>query len=95
MVVLAVQWNGDILSNLNIIGLIVCLFGISSHIIHKIKTMPSRSTKRVYSTGHERHELAEYLIDNASMTHYNSYSSESDGHSDTEELFNILNRHES
>lgn len=93
MVVLAVQWNGDILSLLNIIGLTVCLFGISIHIIHKIKTMPSRSVKRVYNAGHERHELAEYLIDNASMNHYN-YSGESEDNSDTEELFNILNRHE-
>lgn len=93
MVVLAVQWNGDILSHLNIIGLIVCLFGISSHIIHKIRTMPSRSLKRVYNAGHERHELAEYLIDNTNVNY--NYSGESDDNSDTEELFNILNRHES
>ncbi|KAJ8924754.1 hypothetical protein NQ315_000907 [Exocentrus adspersus] len=90
--VLAVKWNGDVLSPLNIVGLCVCLCGISFHVIHKIKTQPMRLPGRSYDVDSERKELEEYLMDDDVPYEVNS---ESDGEkSDTQELFNILNRHE-
>ncbi|XP_023027283.1 solute carrier family 35 member C2 [Leptinotarsa decemlineata] len=88
--VLAVQWNGDELSPLNVVGLTVCMCGISFHVIHKIRTQPSRTPKRSYEVENEHHEIGEYLInENVQL------SSESDAEkSDTEILFDILNRHE-
>lgn len=37
--VLAVELNGDQLSPLNVVGLVMCLGGISSHVLHKYTTM--------------------------------------------------------
>lgn len=37
--VLAVQHNGDVLSPLNVVGLVMCLGGICSHVLHKYQTM--------------------------------------------------------
>lgn len=95
MVILAVQWNGDKLSAINVIGLIVCLLGITTHVIHKIKTIQPKTTS--YKIGYdenERQELGEYLINDVNVNHYD-YSSESEGeHSDTQVLFDILNRHD-
>lgn len=94
MVILAVEWNGDKLSAINVVGLIVCLLGISSHVIHKIKNIQPRTTSYKISYENERQELGEYLINDVNISHYD-YSSESEGeHSDTQVLFDILNRHD-
>ncbi|KAG5889718.1 hypothetical protein JTB14_010192 [Gonioctena quinquepunctata] len=89
---LAVEWNGDELSALNVIGLTVCLCGISFHVIQKIRTQPARMQKRSYETEDEHHEIGEYLI--TKDVQYD-VDSESDAEkSDTEVLFDILNRHD-
>lgn len=94
MVILAVEWTGDQISLINVLGLIMCLFGISSHVVHKIKNMPSRTINKTYHHDNERHELGEYLIDNDSIGRL-SITSESEGEqSDTQVLFDILNRHD-
>lgn len=94
MVVLAVEWTGDKLSLINVIGLIVCLLGITSHVVHKINTMQPRSLSHKVGYEDERQELGEYLINDVNLSHY-GYSSESEGeHSDTQVLFDILNRHD-
>lgn len=94
MVVLAVQWNGDKLSLINVIGLIVCILGITSHVVHKIKTVQPKILSHKVGYENERQEMGEYLINDINLSHYD-YSSESEGeHSDTQVLFNILNRHD-
>lgn len=94
MVILAVEWNGDRLSAVNVIGLVVCLLGISSHVAHKIKTIQPRVSALKVGYENERQELGEYLINDVNISHYD-YSSESEGeHSDTQVLFDILNRHD-
>lgn len=94
MVILAVEWNGDRLSAINVIGLVVCLLGISSHVVHKIKTIQPRTSTFKVAYENERQELGEYLINDVNLNHYD-YSSESDGErSDTQVLFDILNRHD-
>lgn len=92
MVFLAVRWNGDQLSHINILGLIICIFGITSHVVHKIRTMPSKPNNHFgYET--EKYELGDYLIEGSVQgTHYSS-ESEAD-HSDTQVLFDILNKHD-
>lgn len=93
MVILAVEWNGDQLSLINVIGLIMCLLGVSCHVFHKIRSFPQKAGNKIYDFDSERHELGEYLIDNDHIAHMN-YSSDSEGErSDTQVLFDILNRH--
>lgn len=89
---LAVEWNGDIMSPLNALGLVICLCGISCHVVHKIKTQPIRLPGRSYDSDSERKELEEYLMDDDLPYDVNS---DSEGEkSDTQVLFDILNRHE-
>lgn len=33
------ELNGDLLSPLNVVGLVMCLAGISSHVVHKYRTL--------------------------------------------------------
>lgn len=97
MVILAVQYNGDKLSAINIIGLIVCLFGITSHVIHKIRNIQTKSSSSSLKNGYEYepHELGEYLINDVNNIHHYDYGTESEGEqSDTQVLFDILNRHD-
>ncbi|KAJ8938783.1 hypothetical protein NQ318_010310 [Aromia moschata] len=89
---LAVEWNGDELTSINIIGLCVCLSGISFHVVHKIKTQPARMLERTYDVHAERNELGEYLIDEELRCDVASESD--DDKSDTQVLFDLLNRHE-
>lgn len=35
IIVLAVEFSGDIMSPINVMGLVICLLGITGHIIHK------------------------------------------------------------
>lgn len=94
MVILAVQWNGDRLSAVNVIGLIVCLLGISSHVVHKIKTIQTRTNTLKVGYENERQELGEYLINDININHYECSSDSEGEHSDTQVLFDILNRHD-
>ncbi|KAJ8975317.1 hypothetical protein NQ317_000496 [Molorchus minor] len=93
--ILAVEWNGDEMTPLNIVGLFICLLGISCHVVHKIKTQPIRLPERSYDKEVEHNELGEYLIDEHLRF---DTASESDGEksdrSDTQVLFDLLNRHE-
>lgn len=89
ILVLAVEWNGDQMSVINQLGLLICLCGITSHVIHKIKTTSMYNVKP-YDFA-EKSELGESLIQEG--TRKPSLSSESE-QSDSEELFNILNRHD-
>lgn len=91
--VLAVEWNGDVMTPLNVIGLFICICGISCHVVHKIKTQPIRLPGRSYDSDLERKELEEYLMDDDLP--YDVDSDSDDGEkSDTQVLFDILSRHE-
>lgn len=89
---LAVNINGDVMSPINVVGLLVCLCGITFHVIHKLKTTPTRlKMGRAYEYTQERSELGEYLINDTLA----DAISESDGEkSDSQILFDILNRHD-
>lgn len=91
MVSLAVIFNGEVLSFINIIGLLICLCSITCHVIHKLKTTPMQNVSKHYDFEAEHHELGRSLIDNTSDQQVISSDSE---HSDTQELFNILNSHD-
>ncbi|CAH1169688.1 unnamed protein product [Phaedon cochleariae] len=86
--VLAVQWNGDELSPLNVLGLIVCLCGISFHVVHKIRTQTSvKSPTRSYETVDD---IGEHLMKGNTL--YGLSEDSEEDKSDTEVLFDILNR---
>lgn len=87
ILVLAVEWNGDQLSPINVIGLLICLSGITCHVLHKLRNS-SKMVGRVYEVQSERRELGEHLIINED-NHYD-LSSENDEKSDTQILFDIL-----
>ncbi|XP_050513598.1 solute carrier family 35 member C2 isoform X1 [Diabrotica virgifera virgifera] len=88
--VIAVEWNHDQLSPLNIAGLVTCLCGISFHVFHKIKNQPLRP--RPYEKSVESNDMGEYLI---KEDMHESPSESEDERSDTEVLFDILNRRRS
>ena len=94
MLVLAVKWNGDELSQINVVGLLVCLIGIISHVVHKVRIIQALSVPRLYEYEDDKLELNKSLITNPSGTTMYLSSDSDDEHSDTQELFNILNRHD-
>lgn len=49
--VLAVELAGDRLSALNVVGLVMCLGGICSHVLHKYRTMVRSGARTVDVTG--------------------------------------------
>lgn len=79
------------ISGINILGLILCLCGISSHIIHKIKTTSlhvKEHRKEIHSLQYNNsHDLKMPLINSEPET----VSSEADEESDSQIIFNILN----
>lgn len=90
---LAVFLNGDPMSTINFVGLLMCLGGITTHVIHKIKNIPKGNQMRFHGFHNDNRELEESLMINSEDLTY--MSSESDGEqSDSQVLFNILNRHE-
>lgn len=87
ILILAVEWNGDQMSFVNFIGLLVCLTGISSHVIHKIQHPNMKSSNQHYLEDRESNfELGEPLISERTEL----LSESEDEKSDTQELFNIL-----
>lgn len=94
MLILAVVCNGDKMSPLNFVGLLVCLGGIISHVAHKIQTTHlSSTTTRFHDFEVEKFEVSESLI-NDSVDHLTVSSDSETEHSDTQVLFDILNRRE-
>ncbi|XP_018332587.1 solute carrier family 35 member C2 isoform X2 [Agrilus planipennis] len=94
MLIAAVKWNGDVLSPINILGLVVCLSGIISHVIHKIKMIRYHNPNRVYKMGLERYELNESLVNNIERFSLTSDSDSEQGGSDSNVIFNVLHRRE-
>ncbi|KAL1517358.1 hypothetical protein ABEB36_001129 [Hypothenemus hampei] len=85
---LAVEMNGDIMSPINVVGLFVCLCGISGHVLHKIRATPQgRPWGRNYDLDNERHELGETLIEDLKIL-----EDSDDDKSDSQVLFDILGR---
>lgn len=67
-VVLAVEWVGDRMSTINVIGLILCVGGISAHVAHKMRTSsktvsPVRSAPSSDDPGHN-YEMRAPLLSN-------------------------------
>lgn len=92
--VIAVEWNGDEMSPINIIGLCVCLGGIVCHVVHKIHQPTMKVPDRNhYMEDMYDHEIGENLINGELYVDTVSVSSD-DEKSDTDILFDILNRHE-
>lgn len=66
--VLAVEWAGDRLSAVNVVGLILCVGGISAHVGHKTLSSnrhvsPVRSTPTTNESGHN-YEMRAPLLSN-------------------------------
>lgn len=84
---LAILWNGDQLSPVNLAGLFLCLCGISSHVIHKLRGDGKKTPTRRYVEDSEHQEL-DGLVDKFSN---NDLTSESDEEkSDSQVIFDIL-----
>lgn len=91
ILIIAVEWTGDEMSALNAVGLLVCLCGISSHVIHKIRNTTVQKENDYYEeTDNENLELNKSLISSAELLKESS----DDEHSDTQELFNVLRSHD-
>lgn len=93
---LAVEMNGDILTPINVVGLIVCLCGITTHVVHKIRTTPARHLSRC-DFDSERLEIQKQLIyqDPDDEEEEDVKLDDSDAEkSDSQVLFDILNRHD-
>ncbi|XP_044269319.1 solute carrier family 35 member C2 [Tribolium madens] len=84
ILVLAVEWTGDQLSLINVVGLLICLSGITCHVFHKLRHTAKMA--RVYEMHDERRELGEHLIVNED----GHVSSDNDEKNDTQVLFDIL-----
>lgn len=93
IVTLAVAFNGDTMTFINSIGLVICMGGIICHVVHKIKTTPIQNISRPYEFEQDHHELGRSLMDN-SVDQINLTSESDSEHSDSQELFNILNSHD-
>lgn len=93
--VIAVEWNGDEMSTINVVGLCVCLGGIVCHVVHKIQHQPTIKVldRYHYMEDMDGHEIGENLINGELYVDAVSVSSD-DEKSDTDILFDILNRHE-
>lgn len=89
ILILAVEWNGDEMSPMNAIGLLVCLCGIISHVVHKIRntTIPKDA---IHYEETDNMELNASLMKNIEL----SKDSSEDEQSDTQELFNVLRSHD-
>nr|CAI5850142.1 unnamed protein product [Callosobruchus analis] len=97
--VLSVEYAGDQLSPVNVIGLCVCLGGISCHVVHKMhgEAMKSVSAVNAVSQRHSDYELdlepddlRDQLING--RLECEPISDDEDARSETEVLFDILNR---
>ncbi|KAK9889980.1 hypothetical protein WA026_008791 [Henosepilachna vigintioctopunctata] len=85
---LAILWNGDQLSLVNAVGLFICLCGITSHVVHKIRTIPKRPLEQNFFDISKHQELGG-LIENKFGT--TDLSSESDDDkSDSEVILDIV-----
>lgn len=82
---LAVVLKGDKLSFINLTGLCVCIVGITTHVLHKIKTMPLKSMERSYINESGNQELGQLFnqLDDV-------ISESEDEKSDSQVIFNIL-----
>lgn len=82
------------MSLLNAIGLCVCLCGIICHVIHKIQNQPAKSTwERHYIEDILQYDTGENLLNDELYEDVNSANTDDD-HSDTDVIFDILNRRE-
>ncbi|CAH1992417.1 unnamed protein product [Acanthoscelides obtectus] len=97
--VLSVEYAGDQLSPLNVVGLCVCLGGITCHVVHKIRgeALKPASTVKAVSQRHSDYDLdlepddmRDQLING--RLECEPISDDDDARSETEILFDILNR---
>lgn len=84
--ILAVEWNGDKITSIQFLGLVMCMLGVSGHVWQKHKK--SKSIENRYGiVGSD---------DNKHLTLPESDTDDSVGsNSSTEVLFDILNRRHS
>lgn len=92
---MAVVFNGDELSGINQIGLLICLGGTTTHVVHKLKTSShnlqnSANNSKLYEF-REHGEVGESLLNDLQEKYALSSDSE---HSDSQKLFDLLNRHD-
>ncbi|XP_017779040.1 PREDICTED: solute carrier family 35 member C2 [Nicrophorus vespilloides] len=92
---LAVEWNGDQMSVLNLCGLLICLLGITSHVVHKMRTTQTSQKSFEFDASDRNFDvgMGKSLINEAEVEQM-SISTDSDNEDKEEVLFNILNRHE-
>lgn len=85
---MAVEWNGDEMTSINLAGLLLCLGGIVCHVIHKAVNSNSEATTIVHKPLLDEasaHFLAEDTSTEEEVTRDDS---------STEILFSVLNSRE-
>lgn len=86
--------TGDKFSAINVVGLIFCIGGIIIHVAHKISVLQAHTRtyefdeSDSYDFGVGKSLLEEQEIEQMHLT------SESEEEQDSQEIFNILNRHD-
>ncbi|KAK6627516.1 hypothetical protein RUM44_009994 [Polyplax serrata] len=95
--VLAVEWNGDQISEVNVIGLLLCLGGITFHIILKaiatsdITRVPENDQEISFIAG-EGQELTTPLLAEEESSFSNMIFDDTDSDNNSEVLFSVLQR---
>ncbi|KAK3932164.1 Solute carrier family 35 member C2 [Frankliniella fusca] len=95
--VLAVEWAGDQMSPVNVVGLVLCLGGICAHIAHKIRSSsksssPIRPSPVSNETGHSYEMRTPLLTDGNEITGALLVScSEEDDSDENSDILYILN----
>lgn len=79
------------MSIINQIGLLICLFGITSHVVHKIKNNALRQQMKLYELSDKGGEMGESLLRQAPERYV---PKKIDDDHDSQKLLDLLNRHD-
>lgn len=84
---LAVEFNGDKMTLLNMVGLLCCLAGIICHVVYKATKIASEHSSTPLNKPLLEQASAHFLTEDTS----NSDDDQQDDDSSTEVLFSVLN----
>ncbi|KAF4521408.1 hypothetical protein B566_EDAN016976, partial [Ephemera danica] len=90
--ILAAHWNGDTMSGVNAIGLLLCLGGIVFHVIHKVLHPPPPPEEEIEDATDEIHLPLLDSSNNIMLLHDALSIGKSSDEEDEDVIFSVLNR---